>query len=140
MGIKKGLRRHWIDSDPIRDRIDGRIYAGRIPDKGKLPCVVIQVVSTTRHYHVGGESGITESIVQVDVWGESITEVDEIAELIRNRTSGYNGTAGDETIRVGLIVREGDTTDQPKDGSGKWIYRHSRDFQVFYTTTVPTLA
>ena len=139
MGIKKGLRQLWIDDDDIRDRIDGRIYAGRVPDGGKMPCVVIQMLSADRIYHLGGEAPVNEAIVQADVYGESISEVDSIAELLRNRTSGYQGAAGDESIREATIIREADTAQQPRGGSGKWVYRHSRDFRIFYTVTVPTL-
>lgn len=139
MSLQKGLRRFWIDSDDIRDRIDGRVYAGRVPDKGSYPCVTIQTISQIRNYHLGGEAGISTAVVQVDVWADTYTEADEIAELIRNRTSGYQGAAGDEVIREATIVREGETIQQPKDGSGKWQYSHSRDFRIFYETAIPTL-
>ena len=139
MSILKGIRQLWIDSDAIRDKIDGRIYAGRVPDGGKMPCVVLQTISVNRFYHLGGEADISEATIQADVYGESYKDVHDIAELIRNRTSGYSGAAGDETIDSALIIRDGETVQQPSDGSGKWIYRHSRDFQVFYTTTVPSL-
>ena len=139
MGIKKGLRQLWIDDDDIRNRINGRVYAGRVPDSGKMPCVVVGIISTERKYHLGGEAGANEAIVQVDVYGDSISEVDQIAELIRNRTSGYCGNAGEEFISEAMIIRESDTAQQPKDGSSNWIYRHSRDFQVFYKVPVPTL-
>ena len=138
MGIKKGLRQHWIDSDDIRDRIDGRVYSGRVPDKGKLPCIVLEIISTSRIYSTKNETGLTESIIQVDIYGDTNTEVDQLAELVRNRTSGYSGCAGDETIKDVLIIRESQTREQPKDGSGDWVYRFSTDYQVFYVTAVPT--
>jgi len=137
MSIAKGLRQHWMDSDAIRDKIDGRVYAGRVPDGGKMPCVVLQTISTMRNYHLGGEAAISTAVMQADIYGESYSDVSDIAELIRNRTSGYSGSAGDETIAEVTIIREGETVQQPVDGSGKWTYRHSRDFNIFYTTTVP---
>lgn len=137
--IEKALRALWLDVPQIRDKIGTRIYPGRVPVGGKDPCVVLNTVATNREYVLGGEAAIGDTVIQADVYGKSSREVDEISELLRNKASGYRGIAGDEEFRDCRIIREGTTLDEPDDASDGWSYRNSRDWQIFFAQTTPTL-
>jgi len=137
--IEKALRTFWMADNDIRDRVSDRIYSGRVPENAIYPNIILTTISTNRQYSVGGEADILSSIVQCHIHGDTVGDVDDIAELVRNRISGYRGTAGDESIRECTIIREDTEAKKPLDGSSTWRYRNSRDFQVFYTQLTPTL-
>ena len=138
--IEKALRTFWLDDDDIRNLIGSRIYPGRVPRHGKDPCVVLNTVNTNREDILAGEAAVGDTIIQADVYGKSSKEVDDISELLRNRASGYYGTAGDEQFLDCRIIREGTTVDEPDNASDDWSFRNSRDWHIFFTQTSPTLS
>ncbi len=138
--IEKALRKFWIDDEDIRDKIDGRIFARRVPDHTTNPCVVLTTITTSREYSLANEINVLTAVVQVDVYGANTAEVDEITELIRNRTSGYKGLAGDLFLQGCFILREQSEAKRRRDGSNRFANRNSTDYQIFFSQAIPTHA
>lgn len=147
--IERLLYAFLRDSEAVRDRVGGRIYAGHAPANTQGPVIILRVVSRIRDdkYSLDNEIGVTESIVQVDCYDERPALAYELFELVRNRLSGYSGEVthtaanGSETttfILSATIMREGEIYESPQDASDQWINRYSADFRIFHTQTVPT--
>ena len=135
--ITTKIRNFLVDSPDVRNRIDGRVYAGRVPDGGQYPCVVQQIVNTEPAFCTVNESGASSSIVTLDVYGKSQNEVDEVSSLIRNRLSGYIGCMGNHDLTSARMISSQNMIERPLDGSSEWIYRNSIDYEFYYHSPIP---
>ena len=137
--ITETLRNFLIDSADVRDKIDGRIYAGRVPEGGRYPCIVQQILNTEPAYCTLNESGTSDSIVTLDVYGNSQVEVDTISNSVRNRLSGYEDFYGIDKVRLDArMISSQNLINRPVDGSSNWIYQNSMDYQIYYNNPIPT--
>lgn len=136
------------DSAAIRDRVGTRIYFEHRPASDPLAgeYIVIRFISGAANNHLENEADCAEGDVQVDFYGQTVTDAERGYSLIRNRLSGFDaevtylGSDGAEAsadVQCNLL-RPGMLVSTPADASDQWAYQFSADFQVFYSQTVPT--
>lgn len=150
--LVRDIRDHLDGSQAIRNEVSNRIFPDRIPQKlrddsgnvlpSAFPCIVIGEISGVPEYTLAGEAGVHMSTVQVDVWTDGRKgpqETKDIAELVRNRLSGYRGTLGTGVhARNCMLVRNDTSTVAPADGSENYPRRASMDFRITHSADVPT--
>lgn len=136
--IEKDLKTFFDGSAAITDIVAGRIYAGHVPQGVKGAVIVLRNQSPEHFYTLTNEADATRAVVQIDCYGKTATQADNLGEVVRNRLSGYRGTAGDVTIQGAIILRDNAFTEEPEDKSDQWIHRRSLDFSIIFGQTVPT--
>jgi len=67
----------------------GRRYWMLAPQAAARPHVVLTRITGIRDYHAQGASGLVESRVQADCYGDTYTAAKGIARDIRNAVSGH---------------------------------------------------
>src|SRR5690606_1946302 len=142
--ITADIATHLTGSQPISGLIGDRVFAKSAPEGAEWPRIVLSTISDDPEYGLQGEVGIDRALVQVDCWAKDtngangLWQADRLAKAVRNRLSGYRGTAGDTFICSATIVRNSDDDEPVKAGSDERKYRYSMDFEIVYqTATVP---
>lgn len=139
---KKAVRDWLTGNTSIADRVSNRIHNGRVPQGGSLPAIVLTTITKDHEYSLANEIGLTEFVMQVDVYGEGPRgplDVEEISELVRLRLSGYRGQLNDDVFcHAARLIRNSESFDKPADASDDWTPRVSMDFSLSLTTAVPT--
>lgn len=139
--IEHQLKEYFADSDAIRDRVGSRIYPGRALQGIKGETLIIQEITSQPVYDLTNEAGQHDKSVQVDCYAATPRSAASLAELVRNRLSGYRGTIGTTnpiTVQSCRITSAGQETESPADSSDKWTHRYRLDFAFFSTATIPT--
>lgn len=149
----KDVADHFAGSPSITNEFGSRIFDGVIPqeytnDQGvkanAYPCIVINEVSATPDYYLGGEVGSHESNVQVDVYTTGVggaARCHELAELVRRRLSGYRGVLGTGCFcNMAELTRNSPFAIPPVNASGLHKRRRSMEFRIRHTADVPTFA
>jgi hypothetical protein len=136
------------ESPNVRDRVATRIFAENAPEGTQGECIIVRNLSGSAEMHMQGETDCAMPTIQIDCYAESALRAESLWQLVRNRLSGYSGSVSvldSEGIEQAVVVSEfalrrpGHIIDEPHDGSDKWTYRYSGDFEVFHSQSVPTL-
>lgn len=106
-----------------------RVYPVKIPQGVKAACIVYSRISGTGIYHMGGDSGLAMPRFQIDAWGLTGDAATTLANLIKDRLSGFRGVMGTGPIAVTvqgvfLLDEREDYDDTPK------LHRMSRDYAI----------
>jgi len=142
--LTKDIRDHLAGSVEIANAFGERIHDGAIPQGiNYAQAIVINLTFNDPEYYLGGESGTHRSIVQIDVWTDGnghAVRLNELAELVRNRLSGYRGQFGEGCYGTSRMIRNDALSAPPVDGSNLHRRRQSMDFEIIHTADVPTFA
>lgn len=123
------------------------IFRYRRPQDSNLPAIVLSLVSGSPDYHLLGEMGDTDSIIQHSVYADDYLTAHKIGELVRLAMSGFAGQwpldNGNENppIEVKAITIRSEIDDEiPRgDSSDAVIYRCTRDYQIHYERAVSSV-
>lgn len=111
----------------VASAVDDRIWWGRALQKDLAsPYVVLTRIAGARDFHHGGDSGLDDAGVQVDVWADSYAAAKAAVRAIRTVVSGYRGGG----LQGVAVESERDLTDQTADGRA--VFRVSMDLDVWY--------
>lgn len=141
--IEQHLRDFLRDDDDITDRVEHRIRAGNALESDHGELIIITEISNVPQYTLIGEAGKHDKVVQVVAYSATPGAAFSLAELVRNRLSGYRGVIGDgdaSSVESCRIISGGAGQDQPRDKSDRWIYSYRYDFAMFEDVSIPTLA
>lgn len=137
--------RDFLESkSAIRQLSFGKIFYDRAPEVIAKPYILITVVAVNRFYTLLNEADAASIVVQVDVWHTDTNEMEKLAEAIRLAMSGTqnvfwgNPDAGGRYVFSAKILREDVNADRPQDGSDRWVYNFSRDYDITHREPVPT--
>ena len=115
--------------------VSDRVYALKAPQGVTKPYIVFSIISSNFVHSMPDDSGLTESRVQFDVFGDGYATVKGITESIkstyRNYTQGVgtipNYMAGQEWVQATLLMNE---TDQYEDDTG--VYHTAIDIMFWH--------
>jgi hypothetical protein len=119
-----------------------RIYCEKAPKDPTFPYVVLGIDTSTPTNHLGGESGHENTIVSIECYArdpKGALEAGRVAEVIRQRISGYRGLWGD--VFVQECTREAGpfiTSDPPRDGSDNWTFRMVTTYSTHFNQSIPS--
>lgn len=149
--LAKDIRDHLVGSTAIQNAFSTRIYPGVIPQEERnsggsrrelYPCIVYTEVTGRPENYLGGESGVHQTRIQLDIYTDGTggqQRLNELTELVRNRLSGYRGTFGTGCYGTAHLERNEPLTMTPQDGSDKHRRRQVMEFLITHTAAVPTL-
>lgn len=133
--------RHRICSDTtIKSLVGNRVYqSGNVPTSAELPYIAYQRISANHERHLTGGLGLVHSRFQIDVWGDSNTEVSNVGDALRERLDNYRGIMGSGTtvdVRCCTLDTDEDGYEKPVDNDNKGIFRVSQDYIITYVESI----
>lgn len=96
-----------------------------------LPAIVLHRIDGIRDYHLGGASGLVESRIQADCWGDSYLSAKTTARALEAVLSGARFTQGG--VRFDGIFIE-DERDDTSEENGRPLFRTSLDLMVHHAS------
>ena len=143
MSLHTAFYYHLKTDDDLVALISTRIYVDVAPASvAGLDHVTYQVVSAGHEHHLTAAAGMVQKRVQVDVWATTSITRDSISEAIREALDGYRGDMGEEgstvSVRCCHLSNELDSYDSPQSKNEFGVFRHTMDFMVWHTESVPT--
>lgn len=132
------------DSATIANLIDDRVYGEVAPQTAEWPRIVLVEDEDAAEYALSGEAGVSFAEIEVHCWAKDTNgrngpwQAKRLRDAVRNRLSGYRGTAGDSTIRGCTMTANFGADEAPKQGSDFWKYRRIMRFSITYLSAIPT--
>ncbi len=141
MTILVALYEWLIASSYVTALTSTRIYCEKAPQNPTFPYVVLGIDTSNPTNHLGGESGHENTIVSIECYArdpKGALNAGTVAEVIRNRISGYRGLWGD--VYVQECIRESSfmTSDPPRDGSDNWTFRNVSTYGIHFNQSIPS--
>ncbi len=128
-------------SVPLNTATGGRMFPVTATMSQRMPFLVYNRIATQRLEHLLGDSDLIFLGLQVDVFARSYQEAKTIAEMVRNRVSGYIGpiTFQDESRQCDMhVTAERDDYVPPNDASDTGVFRVSLDVEMSINEPLPT--
>lgn len=141
MSISTNLRKYLLSKSAITSLVGTRMFPRKIPQKNSaFPVIVYRIVSQDAAHHLAGGAGYAGTRIQLDVYSETETETDALAEAIRNQMQGYSGAMGTASVTSVVLKNSQDLYEPPQDNSDTGLYRNSTDYWLRHDMAVPTFA
>lgn len=104
--------------------VSNRIYPSVAPQGAPFPRITYAVVGADHPRHLLGTGGIVKDSIQIDCWGASAGEANDLATNCRNLIdNNRNVLWGTETISQCWVDSQLDSCEQQQDGTSLPIYR-----------------
>ena len=107
--------------------VSTRIYSLVIPQTCRMPAISYARVSTERESAFITDPGLSTARIQVDVWGETISSVQNISEAVRSALHRYKDTIA--SVVIDEIHIENETVMYEPETE---IYHVALDFLVLH--------
>lgn len=119
-----------LDDPDVSALVANRIYWVDRPQLSSLPAISLQVIGESRPQHMNGFDGLDRNLVQMDVWGKSYAEVQQVKEAAIGTIIGAEEANGIKFERAFLdTVRDlGERTET------QYVHRASIDLIFFHST------
>ena len=136
---------HLYADDEIR-RLEGdNIYRDVAPDDGETLYTIVQHLGAIPGRHLTATSGYTEALVQINTWGRNRTDVEAVADAIREALDQMIGATlgtppNEATIAVIKLIRDPDDVIPPRQGQEDVTYGARQTARIFHDESVPTFA
>lgn len=128
------------DAD-ITHRVADRIRPGRLRQADRGDAIVLQEVSRNPAYALSGEAGKHDVVLQVKCYSDTPEGAYSLADLVRNRMSGYRGNIGQQDerqVESVRIIASGADEESLDDASDQYRFSCRWDFALFVTESIPT--
>jgi hypothetical protein len=80
MDWQGALRARLIAAAPVTALVAQRVYWVDRPQASALPAITLQTITEDRPQNMAGFDGLDRSLVQLDVWGNSYAQVQQVKE------------------------------------------------------------
>lgn len=128
--MQEHITARLLGSADLGALVGTRIHWGRLPPGvTALPYVILQVISGPRDYHSTGASGLIQSRLQVDSYGESADDAAAVHRAVEDLLSGYKG-AGQGVIVQGAFLENERDLNSKTVGGETLLFRKSDDFTI----------
>lgn len=114
--------------------VNTRISTDVLPQGASMPAVILNIVSDTGNDCLHGTMvGTDTATMQVDCYGITRSEAEQVWQTVRSALVGYRGVSEGTSIQA-IAQSSGRQflTDRPDMGSDSWRYRSVQDFSVTY--------
>lgn len=142
--ILHDLKTHLLGKVGLTSKIGERIYINRAPDRTAFPYILASVVSGQPAYSLAGETGTAQPIIQITAWARDPNgpfQADQVAELVRDKISGFRGSWGNTFVSSCILQNEPlGYSEEPDDDSDNYFHAVQADYMVTHGRAVPTLA
>lgn len=128
--------------------VANRIRPEVLKPKEQIPAITYETINVDDFYHLGGAAGEAQTRIQIDSYGRTRREANQVAFIVNDVLSGLGGVwlgeegPADDRVFVSEITRDNryDRRDPPTSGSDDFRYRRVQDYLVTHTEPQPTLS
>lgn len=133
--IGKVIRTTLLADSSISSTVGTRVYPLVLPMNTDFPAIMYTVLNTRSDSHLEGTTGVAESIVQLDGYGQNYSSLLSLMELVRLEIQSIRGVY--DSVFVNSIDLDScyDIFDRPEDGSDLGLYRVVQTYNCFYQET-----
>ncbi len=143
MSVTKALASHLLHSVGVSARTEERVYNRIARGDAGMPRIVYTQISGNPTRHLRAPSGLKQAAFQIDCWGSTPDEADEVAEAVRDALDQYQGTLGHgmNTVLGATVFIDGPRADFTPSRSGKRVtkFRALLEAVVWYREALPVL-
>ena len=125
--IEEGLRTLLLADSAISALIGTRMHGVILPQKPTMPAIVMTDITAKDEYDTEGATDLSWGRFQFDSWAETLAGARTLGKAVKNKLSGFSGTAGSETISGAFINNKQDLYDPETKN-----HRMSMDFIIWY--------
>lgn len=134
-GIETAILDRLQSSGPLQGLVANRIAPWESLQSTEFPCVTYTRVSTDHIHDLRGGSGFAQANVQIDLWGNTYSQVKDMAEYTRRALDGWNGTLAGHRVSGIFIQSERDMPQRVNTGTEKSLYRVMQEYRISYRET-----
>lgn len=125
--MEEQLLQHLAGDAAVTALVADRIVWNARPQGEALPCIVLHRITGGRDYAMAGRTGLVESVVQIDCWGERWLSAKQVARAV---VASLDGLA-EEPFQAAFIDAERDTMDA--DDDGREFHRTMVDTRIWHS-------
>lgn len=130
--METDLRAYLLADATIAGLVGDRLQWNRRAQRDVLfPQVALTRVAGRRGAHMGGPDGLSESIVQLDIYGLTVASVKTVADAVSSRLHGARFTQGNTEFQG--VFQTGENMSYEEDSSASRLERIRLDFAVWHT-------
>lgn len=108
-----------------------RVTAGERKQGGDLPAIVFHLIGSDPHYADQGTTGLVDSLIQFDCWGETYADAKRAARAVKAALQDFEGTTGGVEFQAVFLENE---QDFPPSGNNQseYLHRTKLDFNPWH--------
>jgi len=129
--MEEALIGYLLAHPAVAQAVGKRIWWVERPQGSQLPAIVLLRIDGGRDYRMAGASGLVNSRVQVDCWGNSYGDGKRGARAVVQALKGLTGTYGGIEIQAVFVDAERDFSEDA--GASRRLFRTSLDFIMWHT-------
>ena len=122
--IRQEMRRFLMQDSTVTGALD-QVYVDHLPDNVTYACALLRDVTAPLTYNFSG-SHLRKTLVQIDIYAETISDKNTARDAIQGRLDGHKGMMG--TIETGFVfVQDAGRDSYEKDAQ---LYTKVMEVQV----------
>lgn len=125
---------HLLGFSGLTALVGNRIKWNVRPQAGLLPALVLQVISNIPDYGMSGETLLSSSRVQIDIWAEGYLQSLNIRDQVKECLSGLREEMSGVEIQGSFLIDERQSYEAAEETSR--LHRVSMDFNIWYRKEV----
>lgn len=90
--IEATVRTLLVNASGVSSLVNGRIYAGYMPQECTQPAITIRRIGGSRQYSMTGQTDVVTITLLIACFGETCESVLNVSEAVRSTLSGYSGS------------------------------------------------
>lgn len=133
VNLGEAVRTLLLEKQTIVDMVGTTVCNDHLPQTTQPPAIVYSIISELANDCFDGPLGFDAARVQVDCYGKSRPESNELWQLVRGTLAGFRGVVADTFIKS--VTQAGGqyyATDRAEAGTDQHRYRTIQDFFVYY--------
>lgn len=139
MSLKGDLFTYLSTQPGITAIISAKVFPEIAPTSEDLPYITFAIMSTENVHNFDAASRFSIHHYQIDCWGTTALEADNLAEAVREELDGFNNALmGTTDIRSIRLLNQSDEFELFKRGSQKGSFRVRTEYNISHFRSVPT--
>lgn len=136
---------HLFNDADISSIVGEHVYRDVGPNSSETLYIVVQHLGAISGRHLIATSGYTEALVQINTWGSNRTDVEAVADMIRESLDHLTGATlgtppNTATVAVVMLTRDPDDVIPPRHGQEDVTYGARQTARIEHTESIPTFA
>lgn len=136
--VRPGLVNYLATSTDIAAMVSTRIFPVVLGEGVRDDSIVYIRILENESYHFVGRTGLVGARFQIDAWSQSTSRANRLADLVKERLSGFSGVwFSSDSPASNFVTVQGvfmQTGFEERDADSL-LYRFSRDYQIIYEDT-----
>ena len=133
----EALRELLLSDTDIARKCSNRVCTDQPAESWEPPMLVFHVISAVSEPAIDARGYVNAETcrVQIDSYGKSRLNADQLARYVEARLTNFVGTSEGVRLKISRLSGISHETDRPELGASAQRYKSRQDFQVFHNPT-----